>query len=234
MAKPIPIYRFLDCHGALKTLEAGKFRVGLLSKFNDPFEWQLGFRNVTTSEEQEFVKKFKAEHTQWLENWMGIICFSDSILAPVLWSLYAEKHRGVAFEMQYDWNSKQENLFEIVYSNERPVLDFNKLRKLRVETSEREEYLKSLLEGLRKQKSMGFSFEREYRLGIDLQNQKTCQLENGCFNWKFPVNALKRVILGFQCPLEESAVRKLLDINGLVETKISRAEMCSETYSIKC
>src|ERR1035438_1747950 len=113
MVEPIPIYRFLDCHAAFKTLEAGRFRVGLLSKFNDPFEWQLGFTNITTSQEQEFVEQFRSEHQPWLETRMGILCFSDSISIPVLWSLYAEKHRGVAFEVQYDWNSKQENLFPI-------------------------------------------------------------------------------------------------------------------------
>ena len=106
MVEPIPIYRFLDCHAAFKTLEAGRFRVGLLSKFNDPFEWQLGFTNITTSQEQEFVEQFRSEHQPWLETRMGILCFSDSISIPVLWSLYAEKHRGVAFEVQYDWNSE--------------------------------------------------------------------------------------------------------------------------------
>ena len=234
MAEPLPIYRFLDCDAALKTLEAGKFRVGLLSKFNDPFEWQLGFTGITTPEEQNTAEEFGSKHQPWLESWMGIMCFSDTVSDPVLWSLYAEKHHGVAFEVQYDWNSKQENLFKITYSNKRPVLDFNELRKFRAGTTERKEYLKSLLEGLRKQKSMGFSFEREYRLGIDLRDRKNCRFHDGNYNWKLPTDSLKRVILGFRCPLEERAVRKLLDKNGFVDAQIIRAKMCSETYAIRC
>ena len=162
MAQPISIYRFLDCHAALKTFEAGKFRVGLLSKFNDPFEWQLGFTNITTPQEQKFVEEFRIKHQQWLETWMGIMCFSDSVLAPVLWSLYAEKHHGVAFEVQYDWNSKQENLFQITYSNQRPVMDFNKFSASLMLALLREKNIFKIIniEGLRKQKITGsFSFE---------------------------------------------------------------------------
>jgi hypothetical protein len=73
MTEPASIYRFLDSHAALKTLEAGKFRVGLLSKFNDPFEWRLGFTGITTPEEQKTADKLKSEHQPWLESWMGAI-----------------------------------------------------------------------------------------------------------------------------------------------------------------
>lgn len=233
MAEPIPIYRFLDCNAALKTLKAGKFRVGLLSKFNDPFEWRLGFTGITTPEQQKTADKLSSEHQPWLETWMGIMCFSDSVSDPVLWSLYAEKHRGVAFEVKYDWNAKEEHLFKMTYTNQRPVLDFRELRKHR-NIQEREEYLKSLLEGLRKQKSLGFSFERECRLAIDLRNEKTCEFKDGDYYWKLPSDLLKRVILGFRCPLEEGSVQELLNKNGFLNTKVVRAKMCSETYSIIC
>jgi hypothetical protein len=36
MTELMPLYRFLDSEGALKTLVTGRFRVGLVSKFNDP------------------------------------------------------------------------------------------------------------------------------------------------------------------------------------------------------
>jgi hypothetical protein len=56
MADPIPLYRFLDSHGALKTLEAGRFRVGLVSNFNDPFEWRLGCTGTATPDQQKSVE----------------------------------------------------------------------------------------------------------------------------------------------------------------------------------
>ena len=208
----IPIYRFLDREGSLKTFESGWFRVGLLSKFNDPFEWRLGFSGIVTQEEQAIADKLNSDNQDWLEKWMGIMCFSDTFTDPVIWSLYAEKHYGVAFEVEYDWNSKAEHLFKMTYSNERPILNFSQLRILRknCHQTEGDEYLKQLLDRLRYQKSPGFSFEREYRLTIDLRDKKHCKFVDGHRSWRLPKNSLKRVILGFRSPLEECHVRKLL------------------------
>jgi hypothetical protein len=229
MGDPIPIYRFLDADGALKTLVSGRFRVGQLSKFNDPFEWRLGFAGAVAPEEQKFAEDFSSAHLVWLESWMGILCFSDSVSDPVLWALYAQKHRGVAFEVRYPWPSG--NIQQMRYSNERPVLDFNQLRAHR-DPGAREQYLTSLLGRLMNQKSLGFSFEREYRLHIDLNDRGRCQSRDGQYEWQLPDGSLKRVVLGFRCPLEEAAVRKLLDMNGLVDTKVVRARMCSQSYAI--
>lgn len=231
MTDPITIYRFLDSDAALKTLVAGKFRVGRLSNFNDPFEWQLG-GSGTTPEERTGLDQYRKEHPAWSDSWMGILCFSDCVSDPVHWSLYAEKHQGVAFEVKYPW--KDDDLHKMTYSNERPVLDFNRLREHR-DVKEREEYLKTLLRDLMFRKSLGWAFEREYRMSIDINSQKHCLLlPDGWHHWLIPDNFLKRVILGFRCPLEESVIRKLLDMNGLVDTEIARAKMCSETYTIKC
>ena len=76
MADPIPLYRFLDSDAALKTLAAGRFRVGQQSKFNDPFEWRLGFTGMATPQEKEFAENFNTERLQWLETWVGILSFS--------------------------------------------------------------------------------------------------------------------------------------------------------------
>jgi hypothetical protein len=232
MGEPISIYRFLDSDAALKTIVARKFRVGRLSNFNDLFEWQVGFKGITTPEEQKVADEIKAEHVPWLDKWIGILCFSDSesVFKPVLWSLYAEKHRGVAFEIKYPW--LDDHLYKMAYSDERPVFDFSQWRKIHDDET-RNEYLLSLLDRLRKQKSSGWHFEREYRVFIDLNDLKHCQLADGWHFWQIPDNALQRVVLGFRCPLEEVTVRKLLDMNGLMNTKVTRAEMCSETYVIR-
>ncbi|MCX6923334.1 MAG: hypothetical protein NT154_09025, partial [Verrucomicrobia bacterium] len=142
MSIAIPLYRFLDADGALKTLVAGTFRVGQLSKFNDPFEWQFGFTGITTPEEQQAADTIRMEHRAWAESWMGILCFSTSVAEPVLWSLYSDKHRGVAFEVKYPW--EHDNIHEMKYLKERPVLDFAQLRKHH-NVVERDTYLKSQL-----------------------------------------------------------------------------------------
>jgi hypothetical protein len=150
--------------------------VGQLSSFNDPFEWRLGFAGVATPEEREVADGLREKHQPWVESWMGVLCFSESVSDPVLWSLYADKHRGVAFEIKHAW--KEDHLQKIRYSNERPVLNFKDLRKHR-DLAEREQYLKGLLRRLMNQKSLGFAFEREYRLSIDLNDRKFCRIQDG-------------------------------------------------------
>lgn len=229
MADVIPLYRFLDSDAALKTLVAKKFRVGRPSKFNDPFEWRLGFSGISTPEERKRSEEFPSRHLTWLESWAGILCFSDSASKSVLWSLYAGEHRGVAFELKHPW--PDDHLHKIRYSDERPVLDFDQLRKI-PDGPQRDECLKRLILGLMYQKSLGWSFESEYRVFIDVKDSKCCQLADDRHHWQIPDNSLKRVILGFRCPLEEAVVRKLLDMNGLINTQVVRAKMCSETYAI--
>jgi hypothetical protein len=230
MADPIPLYRFLDSDGALKTLVAGKFRVGLVSKFNDPFEWRLGCPENSTLVEKKSVEELNSERQRSSESWMGVLCFSDSFSIPVLWSLYADKHRGVAFEVKYPW--PVDHLQKMTYFAERPVLDFNRLREIGPDETTRDQYFLELIHRLMINKSPGFSFEREYRLQIDLKDLNRCQHSEGNFEWQLPDKSLSRVILGFCCPLDETVVRKLLDMNGFTETGVVRAKMCQETYSI--
>lgn len=229
MVDSIPLYRFLKSDAALKTLVAGRFRVGKVSQFDDPFEWNLGFIGAATPQEQEFARNFSKKHRLWLETWMGILCFSKTISDPALWSLRADNHSGVAFEVKYPW--RDDEIVDMTYSQERPVLDWNRLRGIRVE-SERDEYLVSLLDGLMRQKSPGWSFEQERRLHLALNDQRFCQLSDGWHYWQIPRDALMQVILGFCCPLEETDVRKLLDVNGFTATVVVRAKLCQETYSV--
>jgi hypothetical protein len=230
MSDPTPLYRFLDSDAALKTLVAGKFRVGLVSKFNDQFEWKLGFTGAATQGERTFADTFAAEHLRWLETWMGILCFSKTACDPILWSLYADKHSGVAFEVKHPW--KDNEIVEIKYPPERPVVDFNRLRGIH-DKNEKEKYLLSLLDALMRLKSPSWSFEREWRLHIDLNNREFCPLFDGRHHWQIPRISLKRVILGFCCPLEEASVRKLLDMNGFTDTVIARAKLSHDDYSVE-
>jgi hypothetical protein len=234
MPEPITIYRYLDSDAALKTLVGGEFRVGKISKFNDPFEWQFGVGKLTP-EDLERVKNFRRNFQQWNDSTIGVLSFSKSIKDPILWSLYAEKHHGIAFEVKHSWSDKE--ILHITYSNQRPQIDIEKIRQIALSSSsqtEIEEYLKPILAQLIRQKSTSWEFENECRLTVHIKNPDHCQERNGMYYWPILKNLLTRVILGFRCPLEENHVRKLLDMNGFTQTNITRATMCNETYTIRC
>jgi hypothetical protein len=234
MAEQIQIYRYLDSDAALKTLVSGAFKVGKISNFNDPFEWQFGV-NQTTHEDSQKIEFLRQSLRQQFDSKIGVLCFSKSIKDPVLWSLYAEKHHGVAFELRHAWMPKE--ILHMSYSNQRPQVDVQKIHKFAMANSwetEFVEYIKPIIARFIEQKSESWRFENECRLTVHVKNPNHCQEHNGIPYWPIPKNYLTRIILGFRCPLEETQVRKLLDMNGFEDTGVARAKMCSETYAILC
>jgi hypothetical protein len=234
MTEPITVYRYLDSDAALKTLVGGEFRVGKISKFNDPFEWQFGVGKLTP-EDLERVNNFQRKFQQWNDSTIGVLSFSKTIKDPILWSLYAEKHHGIAFELQHIWSDKE--ILQITYSNQRPQIDIERIRQIALSSSsqsEIEEYLKPILAELIRQKSKSWAFENECRLTVHVKNPDHCQERNGIHYWPIPKSYLSRVILGFRCPLDEEHVKKLLGMNRFENTTVVRARKCSETYTILC
>ena len=124
MADSILLYRYMDADAALKSIEARRFKVGRLKDFNDPFEWRIGITGIIP--EGEIVARACMDaFVDDMHSTFGIICFSDTLSRPVLWSHYAASHRGVAFEVNY--RIEPDKLHQVQYSDDRPVLDANRL-----------------------------------------------------------------------------------------------------------
>lgn len=224
MSDGILLYRYMDAHAGLKSIEACRLRVGRLKEFNDPFEWRIGIIGIIP--QGEIVARACVDSLiDHLNSRFGIICFCDTFAEPVLWSHYADRHRGVAFEVSYTKDS--DTLHKVQYSDRRPVVDANRLH----DRERLQHYLLPLINRMISQKASGWSYEREYRVHIDLAD---CEIQNGHFFKPIPDHFLTRVLLGFRCPLEEAYIRKALDRNGLKETEIVRAKMDEETYRIRC
>jgi len=224
MMAPILLYRYLNAQAALKSIESQSFKVGRIRDFNDPFEWRPGLTGYSPSGEglaHTFIEKFLDR----IHNMHGILCFSDTFRQPVLWSHYADKHRGVAFEVEY--RNDPERVIKMKYTDERPVVDVRRIKEV--------EYLKSQLNRLIFQKSTGWSYENEYRVFIRLRD---CRADG---EWYFrPIEMptedilLKRVILGFGFHQEEAVISNALRAGGFSRTQVSRAKMCQNSYEIEC
>jgi len=221
MSDEIRLYRFLSATSALKTIERKTFRVGRVSEFNDPFEWKLGITNIVPQGEaiartaQDLV--LRSMNAQF-----GVICFSDTPEDPVLWSHYADHHRGMALVVDH-WVTDQ--LYKVVYSDERPTLDLNHLS-----SPDHQAYVSGVLKRLLAHKSKGWSYEREYRVFADLA---TCSVSDGSYFLPIPSNFLMKVILGFRCEIDEAYVRRSLDVVGFNDVEVVRAKDDNESYKIR-
>jgi hypothetical protein len=225
---PVPIYRYLPAEAAEKTIKAGAFRVGRYRDFNDPFESRFGAKGIDEETANQLMDSFLSDVNKDAK---GVLCFSATITNPVLWSLYADKHTGVAFELVHAWPA--DHLHKMSYDQPRPIIDFNHLRSLG-DIDSVNSYLWPIVQRLMRQKSSGWSFEDEYRLFIDLNDSTRSYSTDGHYYWRIAPQILKRVILGFRCPLEENNIQSILTKNGFTQTRVVRTKMCLESYSIKC
>lgn len=216
--KSILLYRFLDASSALKTIENRQLKVGRILDFNDPFEWRPGIANIIPEGEivaEAVMNQFVSE----MNSKIGIICMSSSAKEPVLWSHYAENHHGVALE--FDYLTEKGDLSEVLYSDKRPIIDANRLHD--------EAHLRENLKPMIDQKSTGWSYEKEYRVHVNLQD---CEIAHGLYFKEIPDSFLTRVILGYRCPLEVNYLKKALDAVGLTDTEAIRAKMDQLSYSV--
>jgi hypothetical protein len=92
------VYHFISSEFALKALRDRRLKISRINELNDPFEFcAVDFSDSDTRSKLEiFRNQTNARY--------GVICFSGTYQDPVLWSHYANGHRGVAlvFEIPDD------------------------------------------------------------------------------------------------------------------------------------
>jgi len=82
-------YHFLSCHDALDDIAKQHLKLSEIDKLNDPFE--LWCTAQTDRALRRDLRKWKAEMAQKY----GVLCFCRHWHNPVLWSHYADRHRGI-------------------------------------------------------------------------------------------------------------------------------------------
>jgi hypothetical protein len=84
------VYHFISPEFALKALRDRRLKIARIDELNDPFELcAANFSDVDAKSRLEAFKKQVNER-------YGVVCFSENYHDPVLWSHYADNHRGVA------------------------------------------------------------------------------------------------------------------------------------------
>ena len=162
MHQSIVLYRYLSADDALKTIKSRSLKVSRICELNDPFEFRFGLTGIAVGKEsagEEFIQSV----VDGLNDWLGILCFSDTHAEPVLWSHYADKHKGAALEC--DYLVEPDKLFKVTYSNERPVIDARR----KPDEEGFQDYALPIFKCLMAQKSRGWAYESEYRAFVDLR-----------------------------------------------------------------
>ena len=189
------IYHLLSTSHAINNIALKRIKVARYADLNDPFELLAG--ELSNKVLRRAVSALKAEFNQS----RGLLCFSKSWHNPVLWSHYADKHRGVA--LGFDVENEYGALIE--YSDERLPAKFT-------ENGRGNELDPMFVRDLVYTKYMHWKYEEEFRLHVDLD---AAQNEGGLFFTEFEDIGieLREVILGHSCSVPINKIRNLVEAN---------------------
>ena len=214
-------YRLLPDEAAIKTIETRCFRVSRIADQEDCFEWQFGFDENCPPELEEINQKKIDRMVERASETMGILCFSEEINDPILWSHHADGHKGIAFEVNIGISAKLvSNLHKVKYNEPRIVLPYRQITD--------EEWL-DRMKNFYKQKSESWHYEKERRLVIE---HAECVPFGGRFFWKIPAGLITRVIIGFRSSVSEQYLRHALELNGFQNIQIVKAKRSLRTYDV--
>ena len=106
------VYHFLPANHALEDIEKHRIKISEIDQLNDPFE--LWCVNQKDKRVRIALRSFKRK----MSARFGMLCFSRDWHNPVLWSHYADKHRGICLGFEIDARGLQ----EISYVSKRSTL----------------------------------------------------------------------------------------------------------------
>ena len=166
------VYHFRDAKYGLEALSHRRLKISQIEDLNDPFEL-LG----CVLPEKRYRSAFAATKAD-LSRTRGIICFSRNWQNPVLWSHYADKHRGVCLGFEVP----DEHLLRVIYSDDRLANDV-------LEWPSGGEQRLDLVTKLLSLKFRHWEYEDEVRLFASLEEK---DIESGLYFFNF-CNNLKLV-----------------------------------------
>jgi hypothetical protein len=222
MSESILLYRFLSAEAAIKTIEMRSFRVGRLLELNDPYEWLPGIDGIIP-EALGFTNRCRDNYLKDMNEDFGMISFSETVSDAVLWSHYADSHRGIAIEVDHLVNKQ---LHKVTYSQIRPTVPVHFINQ----QEQYDEQMRGILLKSVMQKSLSWSYEKGYRVLEDLMS---CQVAQGMYFLKIPENFITRVIIGARSTVSPNYVRRTLEINGLTNVQVVKARRSIKTYDIE-
>ena len=206
------VYHFLSASNALSDLIFRRLRVSRYADLNDPFEllaFNVGnkaIREAMAAYREEFNKKY------------GLLCFCRKIESPLLWSHYADKHRGICL----GFDISDDAAMSVQYSQDRIVVEFEENDPSKGRISE------GSIRALLATKYEQWRYEDEVRVQVRLEMQ-----EAGSFFVPFGSGlALREVILGAVCEFPLLPLHEMLSKCYGEEVELSKAAQAYKWFAM--
>lgn len=211
----IILYRYLPFYYALQAIQERRLKVGMLNELNDPYDCLPLFEgidgNLGLQASQQALDAFSC--------YVGLISYSKTLINPVVWSHYADSHRGIALGFKY---SDQDDIVHVDYQDERPLLAkkiFEKATESQLSQSER----------MVSVKARSWSYEEEARRLVPL---KSCTMHADLYFEAFTPKSLCEVVLGARCTAQPPHIIRLLQQYGYEELNLKRCLPGRDTFDM--
>jgi hypothetical protein len=189
------LYRYLSAPHGLQVLQSAELKVGRMLELNDPLDCQPTIVTAPDQLDDDAYAAFARRFLATLHEYYGLVCYSAVIDDPVIWSHYADAHRGMALEFEFE-----NPPLRVCYppDNLRPRLDPS-------DPEIQGDSLWAITIGFT-YKAKSWEYEKEFREFIELS---ACRMAGSHF-FCSPNGVLRRVILGVRCDLSVSDARYAL------------------------
>ena len=211
------VYHFLPLRFAKMNIEFRRLKVATFSDANDPFEAKaLNLRGKRNREARRLLNQFKASQDEQT----GMLCFSKDWTNPVLWSHYADGHKGVC--LGFDVNA---GLLE-------PVEYTDALLTARLsDETDPFELPDELQRALLVTKFQHWRYENEVRRFVALSEATQ---QNGVYFWPIDDNMmLREVVLGPLCSESELKPMRLSVATAKLPAVVSRARLGFGSFEVR-
>jgi hypothetical protein len=197
------VYHFLPASYALEDIEKQHLKISEIDQLNDPFE--LWCVNQKDRRLRQSLRAYKQE----VGRRFGMICFSKRWHNPLLWSHYADKHRGICLGFEID----ERGLKPIQYVTERPTL------KIPPTTEDADQLLFT--------KFKDWQYEEEWRNWFLLEEREGP-------HYFYPFDGfvqLREVIVGPLCEVQKPRIRQALTRHS-GPIAIIKARLAFKTFQV--
>jgi hypothetical protein len=214
------LYHFCEARHAWRNIARRRIKIATLSELNDPFEFfGVDLRDKTQRQLFKLTKKLAARQ-------FGLLCFSRRWHNPLLWSHYADKHRGVClgFDVVYD------GLVRVSYVRDRLTDPFRGVPVSRLSEAMPQEQLEGLIRRVLSTKFRDWRYEQEQRLFVNLDS--TTRTKTGLYFYDLsPQVQLREIILGSRCGASVDRVRAFVG-KGAPSVSVVKARLAFGSFSV--
>lgn len=206
------LYHFLPSKYALSDLRNRHFKIARVAELNDPFE--LVAVDSSDPTQRTILRGWK----NTFQNKWGILCFCKTWRNPVIWSHYADKHKGMCL----GFDVKDKFLLPIRYTASRLDIDI-------VHLHDRGALNVNLMNKLLRTKFIDWKYEKEVRVSVRLQDRDTI---TGKYFYNFSNDLqLAEVIAGPLCSVPKDEILDALSSPD-ASVRIIKARLAFKTFKL--